>query len=170
MKFVKFSYCFWLLVAVALAAYNYWYLEAPQQGPLYLLAIPAFMILWTLTRHIGRHFVVLSLDGGRLRYETGMLSKSTRTLEVGKVQDVRVDQSFAQRIVGVGTLTLETAGETGRLSMDDIDSPQRVAERILDAAHRTGGMPPASPPGSGDPPPSPRGSIYPPASPPERGS
>jgi len=157
MKFVKISYCFWLLIGLALVVYNYGYLETPQQGPLYLLAIPGFMILWTLARHVARHFVVLSLDGGRLRYETGMLSKSTRTLEVGKVQDVRIDQSFAQRIIGIGSLTLETAGETGRLSIEDIDSPQRVADRILDVAHRAGGTPPASP----------GGSIYPPPSPPE---
>ncbi len=145
MKFVKLSYCWWLAAAAGIAIYNWGYLPAPKPGLEFLLALPAIMILWTLTRHVGRHFVKMSIETGRLRYEVGMLSKSTRTLEVSKVQDVRVEQSMGQRMFGVGSLSLETAGETSRLTIADIDRPQEVAEKILDAAHRAiaGG---ASPP------------------------
>ena len=62
-----------------------------------------------------------------------MLSRSTRTMELSRIQDVRVDQTLLQRMIGIGTITVETAGETGRLSMANVDRPQTVADIILDS-------------------------------------
>jgi uncharacterized membrane protein YdbT with pleckstrin-like domain len=64
-----------------------------------------------------------------------MASRSTRTMEIHKVQDVRVDQSLTQRLLGTGNISIETAGETSRLTLVNIDRPQYVADRILEAAH-----------------------------------
>jgi len=51
------------------------------------------------------------------------------------VQDVRVDQSLGQRLLQIGNLSIETAGEASRLTMENIDNPQQVADEIIDAAH-----------------------------------
>ncbi|MCC6589764.1 MAG: PH domain-containing protein [Bryobacterales bacterium] len=114
------------------------YLQYPEYRNLaYALLIVA--IVWdvvTIIKHMKRRFVSLTLDGDRLRYEEGMLSKSTRSLNLAKVQDVRVEQSVMGRMLRVGSLTLETAGETGRLTMENIDSPQQVADHILALARR----------------------------------
>ncbi len=99
-----------------------------------LVVLPALLLLWTALRHLHTRFTVLRLESGKLRYQTGVLSRSTRTLEISKVQDVRVDQSLVQRVLGIGSLTLETAGETSRLTMANVDRPQEVADRILEAA------------------------------------
>src|SRR5579863_4727892 len=74
----------------------------------------------------------------KLRYETGMLSKATRTIQLSKVQDVTVRQTLAQRMGGVGDLSIETAGESSRLTFPNIDGPQAVADQIIDASHRIG--------------------------------
>ena len=58
-------------------------------------------------------------------------------MEIKKVQDVRVDQSLGQRILGVGDISIETAGESSRLTMVSIDRPQAVADKILEAAHQS---------------------------------
>jgi uncharacterized membrane protein YdbT with pleckstrin-like domain len=76
----------------------------------------------------------LSVEAGSLRYAAGLLSRSTRTMELRKVQDVRVDQTFGQRLIGTGDLSIETAGESSRLTMRSVDHPQSVAEAILQAA------------------------------------
>ena len=44
----------------------------------------------------------MTMVGDKLRYEVGMLSKATRTIQLSKVQDVTVRQSLPQRIAGVG--------------------------------------------------------------------
>jgi uncharacterized membrane protein YdbT with pleckstrin-like domain len=76
----------------------------------------------------------MTISGDKLRFELGMLSKTTRTIQISKIQDVTVIQSLAQRLIGVGTLSIETAGETSRLTISNIDAPRAVAEELLDAA------------------------------------
>jgi uncharacterized membrane protein YdbT with pleckstrin-like domain len=63
-----------------------------------------------------------------------MMSKSTRLIQLPKVQDVRVIQSVGQRMFGVGDISIETAGENSRLVVENLDSPQQLAEQITDLA------------------------------------
>jgi uncharacterized membrane protein YdbT with pleckstrin-like domain len=102
----------------------------------WLLVLPCVIALRTVGVNIQRRFTTLVVESPRLRYETGVLSRSTRNLELRKVQDVRSDQTLFQRILGIGDLSIETAGETSRLTIPNIDHPQRVAETILEAAHK----------------------------------
>jgi uncharacterized membrane protein YdbT with pleckstrin-like domain len=101
-----------------------------------LLIVPALIVAWTLLRHLRLRYTKLIISGGKIRYETGMFSRDVRTMEVSKVQDVRVNQSLMERLLGLGTISIETAGETGRLSMAGIEDPQHVADSILEAAHK----------------------------------
>ena len=57
-------------------------------------------------------------------------------MEVAKVQDVRVEQSFMQRLLGIGTISIETAGETSRMTMAGVAQPHEVADYILEAARK----------------------------------
>src|SRR6266852_5567935 len=128
LKFIRAAYLLELcLIAAAFAVQKMVIQQGPPWIPLVLLILP----LWTLIRHIRRLSVKLTLSGDKLRFETGILSKSTRTIQLAKVQDVRVDQSLAQRMFGVGTIAIETAGEHSRLTVDDIDHPQIVADEIM---------------------------------------
>jgi uncharacterized membrane protein YdbT with pleckstrin-like domain len=63
-----------------------------------------------------------------------MTSKSTRTIQLSKVQDVRVDQGLMQRLFNIGNISIETAGETSRLSIPNVDDPQALADEILNRA------------------------------------
>ena len=47
-------------------------------------------------------------------------------------------QSLAQRMGGIGDLSIETAGESSRLTFANIDGPQAIADSIIDASHRIG--------------------------------
>jgi uncharacterized membrane protein YdbT with pleckstrin-like domain len=85
-----------------------------------------------LLRAMRRRFTTVTIVGDRLRYEVGMFAKSTRTIQLPKVQDVRVDQHFLQRLLNVGNLSIETAGEASRLTIPDVDNPQVLADAILD--------------------------------------
>src|SRR4051794_39115220 len=60
----------------------------------WLLILPGLIVAWTLLRQLRLRYTKLTVSGGKLRYETGMLSRSVRTMEVSKVQDVRVEQTF----------------------------------------------------------------------------
>ena len=80
----------------------------------------------------------LTVSDGLVRYKHGFVNQTTRALELRKLQDVRVERSLVQRMWGIGTLILETAGETGRIVLADIDGPQKVADHILNASRNEG--------------------------------
>jgi membrane protein YdbS with pleckstrin-like domain len=133
LKFVKLSYVLCLLLAVALGVYIQTAAQ-PVEHAAYGFILPAILAFFALIRHMQKRLVKLTIMGDRLRFESGLFSKSTRTIELIKVQDVRVDQTLGQRMIGIGNLSLETAGGTSRIEMDGIDQPQAAADHILELA------------------------------------
>jgi membrane protein YdbS with pleckstrin-like domain len=133
LKFVKLSYVLCLLMAVALGVYLLT-ATAPLEHAVYGFILPGILIFFAFIRHMQKRLVKLTIMGDRLRFESGLMSKSTRTIELIKVQDVRVDQTLWHRMVGIGNLSLETAGGTSRIEMDGIDQPQAAADHILELA------------------------------------
>lgn len=135
LKGVKIAYALVAVLAAAIVAY--WYSASssplPAEVPLWApLLAPAALLLLTAIRHLRRRTTSLDVQGERLRYESGLFSKTSRIMELSKVQDVRFDQTFGQRIIGTGDLSVETAGETSRIVMPSIDRPRAVAEHILE--------------------------------------
>jgi uncharacterized membrane protein YdbT with pleckstrin-like domain len=142
MKFIKAGYICALLVVCAAVFVHYKYLvvQYPDQRYPILPLVSLFILLWPIKRHLQRQTVKLTIAGEKLRYETGLATKSTRIIQLPKVQDVRVIQSFWQRIFGVGDISIETAGESSRLVVDNLDGPRELAEQLTDAsAHPASG-------------------------------
>jgi uncharacterized membrane protein YdbT with pleckstrin-like domain len=137
-KFIKAGYAivFLLIIVGAVAQNKVKELQTLPQGV--VPGVLALLLLWPISRHLERRFTKMTIIGDKLRYEVGALSKSTRTIQLSKVQDVTVRQHLGQRMAGVGSLSIETAGESSRLTFPSIDSPQSVAEHIIDASHRIG--------------------------------
>lgn len=132
LKGVKIAYVLITLLAAAIAAY---WLGAsdPPEVPLWApMLAPAALLLLTAIRHLRRRTTSLDVQGDRLRYESGLFSKTSRIMEMAKVQDVRFDQTLGQRMINTGDLSLETAGESSRIVMPSIDRPREVAEHILE--------------------------------------
>ena len=133
LKFIKAGYAFALLVVLAAVIVHYKYLADQYPTP-WLPIVSLFVLLWPIKRHIQRQTVKLTIAGEKLRYETGLASKSTRLIQLPKVQDVRVVQSLFERMFGVGDISIETAGEASRLIVENLDRPQQLAEQIIDLA------------------------------------
>jgi uncharacterized membrane protein YdbT with pleckstrin-like domain len=128
LKLIKVGYLFMGLVGIAIGAAVYSKFGEPY-GFFALL-----LLLWPLSKHWRRQLTKITINGDKLRYEIGLLSKVTRTIQLSKVQDVTVRQGLGQRLMGVGDLSIETAGETSRLTISNIDQPQEIADRIMEIA------------------------------------
>jgi len=135
LKFVKAGYVCALLIicAAAILEYKYLFEQDPKLFP-YLPIAGLVLLLWPIKRHLRRQTITLTIAGDKLRYETGLVSKSIRIMQLPKVQDVRVIQSGWQRIFGVGDISIETAGENSRLVVLNLDGPRALAEQITDAS------------------------------------
>jgi uncharacterized membrane protein YdbT with pleckstrin-like domain len=119
-----------ILLTAAVAGWLATQALVPEWAP----AVIALLLVWPAQRHIRRQSTRLILSGDKLRYESGFLSKNTRTLSMAKVQDVSVHQTVGQRLTGIGDLSIESAGESSRLTVSNIDRPQAVADQIHDAS------------------------------------
>ena len=139
-KTIKAGYGLALLLALATAVYVL-SIETPEPRLWWLLVIPAALAAYAMVQHLRLSFTHLTVANGQIRYESGMLSKSTRTMDLSKLQDVRVDQSLSQRLLGIGDLSIESAGNASQLVILSIDSPQQAADRILDLARKRPGLP-----------------------------
>ena len=135
LKGVKIAYVLVLLLAAAIA--YYWLAYDPPAPPLWAAMLaPIALLLLTTVRHLRRRTTSLDVQGDRLRYESGLFSKTSRIMEMAKVQDVRFDQTLGQRMINTGDLALETAGESSRIVMQSIDRPREVAEKLLELSRQ----------------------------------
>jgi len=125
MKFIIAGYIAVLVVIAVVTGFTI-HLDWPNWVP----AVAALLFIWPLERHLHRQSERISILEDRLRYDVGILSKSTRTILISRVQDVTVRQRLAQRIFGVGDLSIETAGEASGLTIESIDHPHQTADHI----------------------------------------
>ena len=125
LKFIYVGYAVVLLVVAALGAAT-----MRMQWPPLIPWLSALLLLWPLKCHLQNRLTKITILDDKLRYETGFLGKTTRTILISRVQDLTVHQRIGQRIFGVGDLSIETAGESSRLTIPEIDRPQEIADRI----------------------------------------
>ena len=136
-KFIKAGA---ILAALAIAGLDLLYYSYANGAPLWLMALPVLLFLWPAERQLRRQYTKATITGDRLRYEAGMASRSTRNIQLSKIQDVRVDQGVMQRVFGVGNLSIETAGESSRLTLLNVDKPQELADEIMNRVPKGAGL------------------------------
>lgn len=133
LKFIKAGYvAVVLVIAVAIAFTVKGVL--PDWAPV----LAAVLLVWPIEKHVRRQMRKMVITGDQLRYETGFLSRTTRTISLSKVQDVTVTQSFFQRLTGTGDLSIETAGKDSWEAVGPIDRPQALADRLHEASVAAG--------------------------------
>ncbi|WP_406318615.1 PH domain-containing protein [Streptosporangium sp. NBC_01639] len=109
-----FEYTFYAHVAVAVLAVG-------------LLTVWSFVpyLQWKNTSYV--------LTSHRFTISTGVLNKSTDDIPMSKVNTVSAEQTLAERILGCGTLNVESAGEQGHITLRDIPQIQDVRAELFRA-------------------------------------
>ncbi|HWD24044.1 MAG TPA: PH domain-containing protein [Acidimicrobiales bacterium] len=90
---------------------------------------------------------LLVLTSSRVVYRSGVLRRIGREIPIDRVQDVTYVQRLRERIVGAGTVIVESAGEHGAEPFPDIRRPeivQRAINRAIDQSRRDSRMPPGT--------------------------
>ena len=92
-------------------------------GTLFLLAYPVRRLIDWLTSH----FVVTS---DRIIHRRGFIAKYSMEIPLEAINDVRFDQGIVDRMIGAGTLVVQSASEAGRQVFDHIRGPEEVQKTI----------------------------------------
>src|SRR5580692_262865 len=136
MKTVWATYA--LAIAIILAGIWAYFTYEPEWPP-WVPAILLIILLPPIRMHLRRRIITLRLHDDHLTLETGFLSRTRRTVDMAKIQDVTVRQSLGQRLLGVGDLMLESAGEGGRITIANLNSPRALADEIIESSKRSHG-------------------------------
>lgn len=97
-----------------------------------VLLIPAFgigiiiLLAWFIRTRATR----LTVTPTDLLFEKGIFSKDRMGLALSHVRSIRVQQSFLNRILGVGTIELYTAGDEPEFVAGELPDPHQIRDAI----------------------------------------
>ena len=116
-----------------------------------LILYPVRRLVWWLTSY----FVVTT---DRLIHREGWIAKHSMEIPLEAINDVRFKQTVFERIIGAGTLVVQSASESGREEFKAIRNPEEVQKTIYHQGEmnqqrmfRTAGTTAVPPPPSGVP-------------------
>ena len=90
-----------------------------------LLLIPAYY-------HIRRNMVRYTVTDSKLQIDTGLIARTTKNIPLSKVQDVTVQATIPQRLMGFGDIIIDNASELGgSIVVHNISKPRHYADLLL---------------------------------------
>ena len=97
-----------------------------------LILIPAggLGLLILLTWHLKNKASKLSVNDNEILFEKGLLSKERSEVNLASVRTTKVKQSFFNRIFGVGTIEIYTAGDSPEIIASGMPDPNKIRELI----------------------------------------
>ncbi len=119
-----------------------------------LLGGAVLCLLWVAARYARWATTNFVVTTDRLIFRQGVLSKRGKEIPLGRLNDVAVNQTLFERLIGAGDVTIESGGERGQQVFSDIPKPflvQNVIYREIqregdrDAARAAGHRPPSIP-------------------------
>lgn len=137
--FVSF---FWLILGVApLFLHVYSWLAEPL-GPASLgrafqfISVAAFILgaaVW-IRRSVHKWTTVIAVTSTRVIHKRGLIARESQDINLNKIEEVVVRQSFLGRLFGFGRVTVRGTG-VAVIEFPPIDSPLRFRRVIEEAAH-----------------------------------
>jgi len=94
-------------------------------------------LLILLTWHLKNKASKLSVNDNEILFEKGLLSKERSEVNLASVRTTKVKQSFFNRIFGVGTIEIYTAGDSPEIIASGMPDPNKIRELIK--ANQNGG-------------------------------
>ncbi|HSK16361.1 MAG TPA: PH domain-containing protein [Gaiellaceae bacterium] len=126
-----------LLLAVAVLVFALWLGLGTVWAILLGLAIAAVAVAWGLLETIRWKYTVTER---RVFVRHGLISVNEQTARLERVQDLTLRQSLLERLLGVGSLEIDTAGsEGGPLVFKALLNPAEAREVLDSAVHRNPG-------------------------------
>ncbi|GAA2367596.1 PH domain-containing protein [Dactylosporangium salmoneum] len=89
--------------------------------------------VWPWIKWKTTHYV---FTNERVIMRSGVFSRSGRDIPLGRINDVSFSHSLFERMLGCGTLTIESAGERGQVQLTDlphVEKTQSVLYELVDA-------------------------------------
>ena len=108
-----------------------------------LLALAALLVIlrWSVAPFVTWWNTVYVITNRRLVMREGVFTRSGHDMPLSRLNDVTFSHNLFDRMIGCGTLTVESAGERGQVVLADVpkvEQVQRVLYRLSDEARQSG--------------------------------
>jgi uncharacterized membrane protein YdbT with pleckstrin-like domain len=93
------------------------------------IVLVAWLGLWPFLVWRTTHYV---FTNERVLLQQGVFSRDRRDIPLARVNDHSMSQRFIERLLGCGTLVIESAGERGQSKLEDIPGVERVQTTLYE--------------------------------------
>ena len=97
---------------------------------LILIPVGGLGLLILLTWHLRNKASKLTVNDNEILFEKGLLSKERSEVNLASVRTTKVKQSFFNRIFGVGSIEIFTAGDSPEIVATGMPDPNKIRELI----------------------------------------
>lgn len=125
-----------LLVGLAAVVVGWIFLPAGSGGTVAMYVIIGVVVLallwlalWPYLVWRTTHYV---FTNERVMLQHGVFARDRRDIPLSRVNDHAMTQRFSERLLGCGTLTIESAGERGQSVLVDIPRVERVQTTLYE--------------------------------------
>jgi uncharacterized membrane protein YdbT with pleckstrin-like domain len=125
---------FWTILAVALAVFG-----LTRDGTLKLVLLVAALagvLFLALPRYLQWMFTRFVLTTDRLITRRGVVAKHSKEIPLERINDVAFHQGIFDRMIGAGSLMIESAGERGQEQITHVRHPERVQKQIFEETEK----------------------------------
>jgi len=92
----------------------------------------AIFFMMPIIRHIRLKHTVYTLTTTKVEIRSGIFSKSAQSIPLRHIQDVTVSETLKERVIGIGDVLIDSAALDSKMVMNNIKSPRKYADTILD--------------------------------------
>ena len=97
----------------------------------------AVLAVWSVVpflRWRTTHFVVTDR---RVLMRSGILARQGRDVPLSRINDITFSHTVVERLLGCGTLVIESAGERGQVTLSDVPKVEDVQRTVYDLVEST---------------------------------
>ena len=96
-----------------------------------VLAVSALLFAYPLSQHLKWSKVSYLLSNTKIEIQQGVIEKNSNYLALWHIQNVTVNESLLDRILGIGDVLIDSAGSANKMTLKKIREPRRYANIIL---------------------------------------
>ena len=117
----------------------------PQFRTIVSLAAIAIAGVWLIVVWIRWQSTAYTLTDQRIKIETGVFGRSSKTIPIDRIQDCTTKQTLFGRMLGYGRVEVDAAGAQGAEVLDHLPGPSAFRDQVFMLSERRRGGAPGAP-------------------------
>ena len=121
-----------LVVVLALAGYLLAVVDDGRAQVAIAVAAAVLLVAFTIVPFLRWRTTLFVVTTRRVVVRTGVLARQGRDVPLSRINDITFSHSLFERMLGCGTLVVESAGERGQVVLTEVPNVEQVQRTLYD--------------------------------------